>query len=52
MRQLILVSFLIAFNTKADDYSDINLLLDGLHEDAHKGNLRLILIVIVQMLYF
>ncbi len=39
MKQLILVSFLIALNVKADDFSDINTLLDGLHEDAHKGNL-------------
>ena len=38
MKQLILVSFLIAFNVKADDRSDINMLLDGLHKDAHKGN--------------
>ena len=38
MKQLILVSFLIAFNVKADDHSGINKLLDGLHEDAHKGN--------------
>ena len=38
MKQLILISFLIAFNAKADDHSDINKLLDGLHEDAHKGN--------------
>ena len=38
MKQLILVSLLIAFNVKADDHSDINTLLDGLHEDAHKGN--------------
>ena len=38
MKQLMLVSFLIAFNVKADDFSDINTLLDGLHEDAHKGN--------------
>ena len=38
MKQLMLVSFLIAFNVKAHDFSDINTLLDGLHEDAHKGN--------------
>ena len=38
MKHLILVSFLIAFNVKADDRSDINMLLDGLHKDAHKGN--------------
>ena len=38
MKKLILVSFLIVFNIKADDHSDINKLLDGLHEDAHKGN--------------
>jgi len=38
MKQLILVSFLIAFNVKADDRSEINMLLDGLHKDAHKGN--------------
>ena len=38
MKQLMLVSFLIAFNVKADGFSDINKLLDGLHEDAHKGN--------------
>ena len=38
MKKLILVSFLIAFNVKADDRSDINMLLDGLHKDAHKGN--------------
>ena len=38
MKQLILVSFLIAFNVKADDRSDVNMLLDGLHKDAHKGN--------------
>ena len=38
MKQLMLASFLIAFNVKADDFSDINALLDGLHKDAHKGN--------------
>ena len=38
MKKLILVSFLIVFNIKAEDQSDINALLDGLHEDAHKGN--------------
>ena len=38
MKQLIFVSFLIAFNVKADDRSDVNMLLDGLHKDAHKGN--------------
>ena len=38
MKQLILIYFLIALNAKADDHGDINKLLDGLHEDAHKGN--------------
>ena len=38
MKQLILISFLIALNAIADDHGDINKLLDGLHEDAHKGN--------------
>ena len=38
MKQFILVFFLMAFNVKADDHSDINMLLDGLHKDAHNGN--------------
>ena len=38
MKQLILVFFLMAFNVKAYDHNDINILLDGLHEDAHRGN--------------
>ena len=38
MKQLILVSFLIVFNTNAEDQTNIDVLLDGLHEDAHKGN--------------
>ena len=38
MKQLILVFFLMAFNVKADDHGDINMLLDGLHKDAHNGN--------------
>ena len=38
MKQLILVSFLIVFNTNAEDQTNIDALLDGLHEDAHKGN--------------
>jgi len=38
MKQLIFVFFFIIFNIKAEDKSDINILLDGLHKDAHKGN--------------
>ncbi len=38
MKQLILVFFLMAFNVKAYDHNDINILLDGLHKDAHRGN--------------
>jgi len=37
-KQLILVSFLIVFNINAEDQINIDALLDGLHEDAHKGN--------------
>ena len=38
MKQLILLSFLIVFNINAEDQTNIDVLLDGLHEDAHKGN--------------
>ena len=38
MKQLILLSFLIVFNINAEDQTNIDALLDGLHEDAHKGN--------------
>jgi len=38
MKQLILLSFLIVFNINAEDQANIDALLDGLHEDAHKGN--------------
>ena len=38
MKQLILLSFLIVFNINAEDQINIDALLDGLHEDAHKGN--------------
>ena len=38
MKQLIFVCFFIIFNIKAENKSDINILLDGLHKDAHKGN--------------
>ena len=38
MKQLILLSFLIVFNINAEDQTNIDALLDGLHKDAHKGN--------------
>ena len=36
--KLIFVCFFIIFNIKAENKSDINILLDGLHKDAHEGN--------------
>ena len=38
MKQLILLSFLIVFNINAEDQTNIDAFLDGLHGDAHKGN--------------
>ena len=38
MKQLILISFLIVFNINAEDQTNIDALLNGLHEDAHKGS--------------
>ena len=35
---LVVLSFFIIVNTNADDKRHINELLDGLHNDAHKGN--------------
>ena len=39
MNKILLISLIFIFNITADDHvSEINTLLDGLHEDAHKGN--------------
>ena len=35
---LVVLSFFIIVNTNADDKRHVNELLDGLHNDAHKGN--------------
>ena len=35
---LVVLSFFIIVNTNADDKRHVNDLLDGLHNDAHKGN--------------
>ena len=35
---LVILSFFIIVNTNADDKRHVNELLDGLHNDAHKGN--------------
>ena len=39
MNKFLLISLIFIFNITADDQiNEINILLDGLHEDAHKGN--------------
>ena len=39
MNKILLISLIFIFNITADDQiNEINTLLDGLHEDAHKGN--------------
>ena len=39
MNKILLISLIFIFNITADDQTnEINILLDGLHEDAHKGN--------------
>lgn len=39
MNKILFISLILVFNITANDYvNEINNLLDGLHEDAHKGN--------------
>jgi ketosteroid isomerase-like protein len=39
MNKTLLISLIFAFNVGADEHvNEINALLDGLHNDAHKGN--------------